>query len=101
MISKVAVFQYAFPKTKQKKTIPILYSAHATFNCPVAYLLFCNCATESLVINDPDFQHEDLNFMSRSERYDESVKKSIQMFSKLRDYGIGDPEEINLYKRYW
>ncbi|XP_053354296.1 peroxisomal acyl-coenzyme A oxidase 1 isoform X3 [Clarias gariepinus] len=54
---------------------------------------------ESLVINDPDFQHEDLNFMSRSERYDESVKKSIQMFSKLRDYGIADPEEINLYKR--
>ncbi|KAF5897773.1 peroxisomal acyl-coenzyme A oxidase 1 isoform X2, partial [Clarias magur] len=54
---------------------------------------------ESLVINDPDFKHEDLNFMSRSERYDEAVKKSVQMFSKLRDYGIADPEEINLYKR--
>ncbi|XP_060774936.1 peroxisomal acyl-coenzyme A oxidase 1 isoform X2 [Neoarius graeffei] len=54
---------------------------------------------ESLVINDPDFQHEDLNFMSRSERYDLAVKKSVQMFSKLKDYGICDPEEIYFYKR--
>ncbi|TSK62588.1 Peroxisomal acyl-coenzyme A oxidase 1 [Bagarius yarrelli] len=54
---------------------------------------------ESLVINDPDFQHEDLNFLSRSERYDAAVKKSVQMFSKIRDYGISDPEEIYSYKR--
>ncbi|MCI4375780.1 hypothetical protein PGIGA_G00113130 [Pangasianodon gigas] len=54
---------------------------------------------ESLVINDPDFQHEDLNFLSRSERYDAAVKKSVLMFSKLRDYGISDPEEIYSYKR--
>uniref|UniRef100_A0A8C7Q6Q7 Acyl-coenzyme A oxidase n=1 Tax=Oncorhynchus mykiss TaxID=8022 RepID=A0A8C7Q6Q7_ONCMY len=31
---------------------------------------------ESLVISDPDFQSEDLNFLSRSERYDAAVKKS-------------------------
>ncbi|KAL7825880.1 hypothetical protein SRHO_G00336180, partial [Serrasalmus rhombeus] len=54
---------------------------------------------ESLVINDPDFQHDDPNFMSRSERYDAAVKKSSQMIMKLRDYGISDPEEIYFYKR--
>uniref|UniRef100_A0A8B9KZ48 Acyl-coenzyme A oxidase n=1 Tax=Astyanax mexicanus TaxID=7994 RepID=A0A8B9KZ48_ASTMX len=54
---------------------------------------------ESLVINDPDFQHDDLNFMSRSDRYDAAVKKSAQMILKLRDYGISDPEEIYFYKR--
>ncbi|XP_072539506.1 peroxisomal acyl-coenzyme A oxidase 1 isoform X2 [Salminus brasiliensis] len=54
---------------------------------------------EALVINDPDFQHDDLNFMSRSERYDAAVKKSAQMILKLRDYGISDPEEIYFYKR--
>ncbi|XP_062853903.1 peroxisomal acyl-coenzyme A oxidase 1 isoform X1 [Trichomycterus rosablanca] len=54
---------------------------------------------ESLVINDPDFHHEDVNFMSRSERYDVALKKSITMFTKLRDYGISDPEEIYLFKR--
>ncbi|XP_048869578.1 peroxisomal acyl-coenzyme A oxidase 1 isoform X2 [Brienomyrus brachyistius] len=54
---------------------------------------------ETLVINDPDFQHEDLNFMSRSERYDAAVKKSAQMILKMREYGISDPEEIYSYKR--
>ncbi|KAI1896731.1 hypothetical protein AGOR_G00097820 [Albula goreensis] len=53
---------------------------------------------ESLVINDPDFQHEDLNFLSRSERYDAAVKKSARMILKLREYGISDPEEIYCYK---
>ncbi|XP_046899972.1 peroxisomal acyl-coenzyme A oxidase 1 isoform X2 [Hypomesus transpacificus] len=53
---------------------------------------------ETLVINDPDFQHEDLNFLSRSERYDAAVKKSAQMILKLREYGISDPEEIYCYK---
>ncbi|XP_048869576.1 peroxisomal acyl-coenzyme A oxidase 1 isoform X1 [Brienomyrus brachyistius] len=53
---------------------------------------------ETLVINDPDFQHEDLNFMSRSERYDAAVKKSAQMILKMREYGISDPEEIYSYK---
>ncbi|XP_030638494.1 peroxisomal acyl-coenzyme A oxidase 1 isoform X2 [Chanos chanos] len=53
---------------------------------------------ESLVVNDPDFQHEDLNFLSRSERYEAAVKKSAQMILKLREYGISDPEEIYFYK---
>uniref|UniRef100_A0A0E9WAF7 Acyl-coenzyme A oxidase N-terminal domain-containing protein n=1 Tax=Anguilla anguilla TaxID=7936 RepID=A0A0E9WAF7_ANGAN len=55
---------------------------------------------ENMVISDPDFQHEDLNFLSRSERYDAAVKKSAQMILKLREYGISDPEEIYCYKRY-
>uniref|UniRef100_A0AAZ3Q404 Acyl-coenzyme A oxidase N-terminal domain-containing protein n=1 Tax=Oncorhynchus tshawytscha TaxID=74940 RepID=A0AAZ3Q404_ONCTS len=55
---------------------------------------------ESLVISDPDFQSEDLNFLSRSERYDAAVKKSAQMILKLREYGISDPEEIYCYKRF-
>ncbi|KAA0723829.1 Peroxisomal acyl-coenzyme A oxidase 1 [Triplophysa tibetana] len=54
---------------------------------------------ESLVINDPDFQHEDLNFLSRSERYDAALKKSAQMILKIREHGISDPDEIYSYKR--
>ncbi|GAA6098663.1 peroxisomal acyl-coenzyme A oxidase 1 isoform X2 [Tachysurus ichikawai] len=54
---------------------------------------------ETLVINDPDFQQEDPNFLSRSERYEAALKKSVQMFSKIRDFGISDPEEIYFYKR--
>ncbi|XP_063052383.1 peroxisomal acyl-coenzyme A oxidase 1 isoform X1 [Engraulis encrasicolus] len=53
---------------------------------------------ESLVISDPDFQQEDPNFLSRSERYDAAVRKSAQMILKLREYGISDPEEIYFYK---
>ncbi|KAK7929885.1 hypothetical protein WMY93_006280 [Mugilogobius chulae] len=53
---------------------------------------------ESLVLNDPDFDDEDPNFLSRSERYDQSVRKSAHMILKLREYGIADPEEIYLYK---
>ncbi|KAJ8363566.1 hypothetical protein SKAU_G00123970 [Synaphobranchus kaupii] len=56
---------------------------------------------ENLVISDPDFQHQDLNFLSRSERYDAAVKKSAQMILKLREYGISDPEEIYFYKNVW
>uniref|UniRef100_A0A8C6TST5 Acyl-coenzyme A oxidase n=1 Tax=Neogobius melanostomus TaxID=47308 RepID=A0A8C6TST5_9GOBI len=53
---------------------------------------------ESLVLNDPDFDEEDPNFLSRSERYDQAVRKSAQMILKLREYGIADPEEIFFYK---
>uniref|UniRef100_W5N7N3 Acyl-coenzyme A oxidase n=1 Tax=Lepisosteus oculatus TaxID=7918 RepID=W5N7N3_LEPOC len=49
---------------------------------------------ESLVISDPDFQHVDLNFLSRSERYAAAVKRSAQMIVKMREHGISDPEEI-------
>ncbi|XP_061534710.1 peroxisomal acyl-coenzyme A oxidase 1 isoform X2 [Phycodurus eques] len=54
---------------------------------------------ESMVLNDPDFEEEDPNFLSRSERYDQAVRKSAQMILKLREYGIADPEEIYCYKR--
>ncbi|XP_054459875.1 peroxisomal acyl-coenzyme A oxidase 1 isoform X2 [Anoplopoma fimbria] len=53
---------------------------------------------ESMVLSDPDFQEEDPNFLSRSERYDQAVRKSAQMILKLREYGIADPEEIYCYK---
>ncbi|XP_059196333.1 peroxisomal acyl-coenzyme A oxidase 1 isoform X3 [Centropristis striata] len=54
---------------------------------------------ESMVLSDPDFQEEDQNFLSRSERYDQAVRKSAQMILKLREYGIADPEEIYIYKK--
>ncbi|XP_036426043.1 peroxisomal acyl-coenzyme A oxidase 1 isoform X1 [Colossoma macropomum] len=80
---------------------------NATFNTEILTNILDGCAEktkrrreiESLVVSDPDFQHDDLNFMSRSERYDAAVKKSSQMIMKLRDYGISDPEEIYFYKR--
>ncbi|GAA6234510.1 peroxisomal acyl-coenzyme A oxidase 1 isoform X2 [Lates japonicus] len=53
---------------------------------------------EALVLSDPDFKEEDPNFLSRSERYDQAVRKSAQMILKLREYGIADPEEIYCYK---
>uniref|UniRef100_A0A3P9MI55 Acyl-coenzyme A oxidase n=1 Tax=Oryzias latipes TaxID=8090 RepID=A0A3P9MI55_ORYLA len=53
---------------------------------------------ESLVFNDPDFVEEDPNFLSRSERFDQAVRKSAQMILKLREFGIADPEEIYQYK---
>ncbi|KAM9770017.1 peroxisomal acyl-coenzyme A oxidase 1 isoform 1-T1 [Menidia menidia] len=53
---------------------------------------------ESLVFKDPDFDEEDPNFLSRSERYDQAVRKSAQMILKLREFGIADPEEIYHYK---
>ncbi|XP_037621620.1 peroxisomal acyl-coenzyme A oxidase 1 isoform X3 [Sebastes umbrosus] len=53
---------------------------------------------ESLVVSDPDFKEEDPNFLSRSERYDQAVRKSAQMILKLREYGIADPDEIYCYK---
>ncbi|XP_069809763.1 peroxisomal acyl-coenzyme A oxidase 1 isoform X1 [Dendropsophus ebraccatus] len=55
---------------------------------------------EGLVINDPDFQHEDPNFLSRSERYEVAIKKSAQMVQKMRQHGISDPEEIYWFKSF-
>uniref|UniRef100_A0A8B9KWG0 Acyl-coenzyme A oxidase n=1 Tax=Astyanax mexicanus TaxID=7994 RepID=A0A8B9KWG0_ASTMX len=51
---------------------------------------------ESLVINDPDFQHDDLNFMSRSDRYDAAVKKSAQMILKCVHRGSSEPLDLHL-----
>ncbi|PKU36821.1 peroxisomal acyl-coenzyme a oxidase 1 isoform x1 [Limosa lapponica baueri] len=55
---------------------------------------------EALVLNDPDFQHEDLNFLSRSQRYEQAIRKSALMVMKLREYGIADPEEIYWFKSF-
>ncbi|KAE8576959.1 hypothetical protein XENTR_v10004383 [Xenopus tropicalis] len=54
---------------------------------------------EGLVLNDPSFQHEDPNFLSRSERYELAIKKSALMVQKMREHGISDPEEIYWFKR--
>ncbi|XP_019398151.1 PREDICTED: peroxisomal acyl-coenzyme A oxidase 1 isoform X1 [Crocodylus porosus] len=53
---------------------------------------------EALVLNDPEFQHEDLNFLSRSQRYEVAIRKSALMVMKLREYGIADPDEIYWFK---
>lgn len=53
-----------------------------------------------MVLNDPDFKEQDPNFLSRSERYEQAVRKSAQMILKLREYGIADPDEIYCYKKY-
>ncbi|XP_069056297.1 peroxisomal acyl-coenzyme A oxidase 1 isoform X1 [Pleurodeles waltl] len=55
---------------------------------------------ENLVLNDPDFQHEDANFLSRSERYEVAIKKSANMILKMREYDISDPEEIYWFKSF-
>lgn len=51
-------------------------------------------------MNDPDFREQDPNFLCRSERYDQAVRKSAQMILKLREFGIADPDEIYYYKKY-
>lgn len=56
--------------------------------------------TEALVENDPAFKHEDVNFLSRSQRYEVAIRKSAHMVMKLRENGIADPEEIYWFKRY-
>ncbi|XP_021031839.1 peroxisomal acyl-coenzyme A oxidase 1 isoform X2 [Mus caroli] len=53
---------------------------------------------ENLILNDPDFQHEDYNFLTRSQRYEVAVKKSATMVKKMREFGIADPEEIIWFK---
>lgn len=52
-----------------------------------------------MILNDPDFQHEDYNFLTRSQRYEVAVKKSAAMVGKMRDFGIADPEEIMWFKK--
>uniref|UniRef100_A0A4W3GHF7 Acyl-coenzyme A oxidase n=1 Tax=Callorhinchus milii TaxID=7868 RepID=A0A4W3GHF7_CALMI len=55
---------------------------------------------QALVLNDPELQHEDLNFLSRSERYDTAVRKSALMVKKIREHAISNPEEIIWFKSY-
>ncbi|KAG8519380.1 Peroxisomal acyl-coenzyme A oxidase 1, partial [Galemys pyrenaicus] len=54
---------------------------------------------ENMVLNDPDFQHEDMNFLTRSQRYELAVRKSAIMVKKMREFGIADPEEIMWFKK--
>ncbi|OBS73368.1 hypothetical protein A6R68_12045 [Neotoma lepida] len=54
---------------------------------------------ENMILNDPDFQHEDYNFLTRSQRYEVAVKKSANMVKKMREFGISDPEEIMWFKK--
>lgn len=52
-----------------------------------------------MILSDPEFQHENLNFLSRSQRYEVALKKSSYMVKKIKEFGIGDPEEIMWFKR--
>ncbi|XP_043946436.1 peroxisomal acyl-coenzyme A oxidase 1 isoform X1 [Protopterus annectens] len=54
---------------------------------------------EALALNDPELAHEDLNFLSRSERYEVALRKSALLFQKLKEHGISDPDEIYQFKR--
>ncbi|XP_037347341.1 peroxisomal acyl-coenzyme A oxidase 1 isoform X2 [Talpa occidentalis] len=54
---------------------------------------------ENVVLKDPDFQHENVNFLSRSQRYDLAVRKSATMVRKMREFGIADPDEIMWFKK--
>ncbi|XP_063149124.1 peroxisomal acyl-coenzyme A oxidase 1 isoform X1 [Candoia aspera] len=53
---------------------------------------------EAIVANEVSFKNEDVNFLSRSQRYEVAIKKSALMVLKLREYGIADPEEIYWFK---
>ncbi|XP_010616730.1 peroxisomal acyl-coenzyme A oxidase 1 isoform X2 [Fukomys damarensis] len=55
---------------------------------------------ENMILNDPDFQHEDYNFLTRSERYEVAVRKSASMVKKMREFGIADPDEIMWFKNF-
>ncbi|XP_058284753.1 peroxisomal acyl-coenzyme A oxidase 1 [Hylobates moloch] len=55
---------------------------------------------ENMILNDPDFQHEDLNFLTRSQRYEVAVRKSAIMVKKMREFGIADPDEIMWFKNF-
>ncbi|KAK2495865.1 hypothetical protein MC885_006820, partial [Smutsia gigantea] len=54
---------------------------------------------ENLILKDPDFDHENLNFLTRSQRYEVAVRKSANMVKKMREYGIADPDEIMWFKK--
>lgn len=65
----------------------------------VFLLMLSRPLPENLILNDPDFQHEDLNFLTRSQRYEVAVRKSANMVKKMREFGIADPEEIMWFKK--
>ncbi|XP_078585416.1 peroxisomal acyl-coenzyme A oxidase 1-like [Branchiostoma floridae x Branchiostoma japonicum] len=51
----------------------------------------------SLALDDPDFQHEDLNFMSREQQYETQLKKSILVVQKQKELGLVSPEDMGNY----
>ncbi|XP_071957287.1 peroxisomal acyl-coenzyme A oxidase 1-like [Antedon mediterranea] len=53
---------------------------------------------QSLVENDPDFQHKPLAFMTREERYSNSIRKAILAVKKMDALGLNDPWEMEIYK---
>ncbi|XP_008068290.1 peroxisomal acyl-coenzyme A oxidase 1 isoform X1 [Carlito syrichta] len=55
---------------------------------------------ENMILNDPAFQHEDMNFLTRSQRYEVAVRKSATMVKKMREFGIADPDEIMWFKNF-
>ncbi|XP_066268563.1 peroxisomal acyl-coenzyme A oxidase 1-like isoform X1 [Branchiostoma lanceolatum] len=49
---------------------------------------------EFLALNDPDYQHEDLNFMSREQQYETQLKKGILMVTKMKELKIPDEDQL-------
>ncbi|XP_035658832.1 peroxisomal acyl-coenzyme A oxidase 1-like isoform X2 [Branchiostoma floridae] len=47
----------------------------------------------SLALNDPDYHHEDLNFMSREQQYETCLKKSLLMTTKIKQLKIDAVDE--------
>ncbi|XP_078585053.1 peroxisomal acyl-coenzyme A oxidase 1-like [Branchiostoma floridae x Branchiostoma japonicum] len=52
---------------------------------------------ESLALNDPDYQHEDLNFMSREQQYETQLKKGILMVTKMKELKITNAQDQLFY----
>ncbi|XP_033120885.1 peroxisomal acyl-coenzyme A oxidase 1-like isoform X2 [Anneissia japonica] len=52
---------------------------------------------ESLVENDPDFQNKPLAFMTREERYTNSIRKALLAVRKMEKLGLTDPWEKQIF----
>ncbi|XP_035686484.1 peroxisomal acyl-coenzyme A oxidase 1-like [Branchiostoma floridae] len=43
---------------------------------------------ESLALTDPDYEHEDFNYLSREEQYANMLKKSLMAAKKAKELGL-------------
>ncbi|XP_077863030.1 peroxisomal acyl-coenzyme A oxidase 1-like, partial [Saccoglossus kowalevskii] len=50
-----------------------------------------------LALNDSDFQHKDVAFMTRDERYSNAIRKAVLITRKSKEHGLTDMEEKHWY----
>lgn len=50
-------------------------------------------------MNNLDFQHEDLKFLTGSQHYEPVIRKSAIMVKKMRELGISELDEIMCFKK--